>query len=490
MGVTRRYWGEAGLVVVLAGLSVLFARPLLLVGAAGIAGWLLAGQYAFGRTASAVADELSVTQTLDQNPVTVGDEERVVVTADLLDETPVSLTVMPNPPVGIETTDGGGETEDADSSRRLSLSVGDRTATGTFEVRCPLAGTFEFDPATVTVTDETGRFRTRFRSGSTPSVVVNPREPENLHIGVGGEAVNAPYGEHRSDERGPGIDVAELRAYVPGDALRRIDWKATARLAKPHVREFERETERRTALVVDCRPTMATGSEDGTKFDYARQVALAVVQYARDRNESLRFYPVGNEGLLLTHSNAATAEEYDRIERELRSLDARSRRTRSDGTGTVEFAPADARRFARRMRGDDSAFAVRLRPFFADADPYVERITDDPLYGVARRNLDQSRQAITTVVVTDDSNRAETREAVKLARRREGHTLVFLTPSALFDATDTDPETAYERYADFERFRRDIAALDRVSAFEVGPGDRLETLLTAGEARRRAGTTG
>jgi len=482
MGVTRRYWAEAGAVAALAGLAVLFARPVLLVGAAGVGGWLLARQYAFVRTVSAVADDLSVTQSLDRNPVAVEEEVRVALTAELPDEAPVSLAVEGHLPVGVETTRG---------DRDVSLSVGERAATETVEAECPLAGTFEFDPATVTATDRTGRFRATFSAGSTPSVVVNPREPRTLHVGVGGEAINAPYGEYESDERGPGIDLAELRAYVPGDALRRIDWNATARFGRPHVREFETETERSTTLLLDCRSSMAGGPEGESKFDYARQVALAIVEYARDRGESLQFYPVGDEGLLSAHPHAATAEGYELIERELRSLDVRGARgSESDTSTTAGLAPAAARRRARLLRRDDSGFADRLGPFFGDADPYVERITDDPVYGVARSKLNRAQAAVTTVLVTDDANRAETEEVVKLARRREGHALVFLTPDALFDretGLDAGLETAYEEYADFERFRRELAVLDRVSAFEVGPGDRLDAVLSADEARRRTG---
>jgi uncharacterized protein (DUF58 family) len=508
MGVTRRYWGEAGLVVVLAGAAVLFARPVLLLGAAGVAGWLLARQYAFVRTVSDVAADLSVTQSATRDAVGVEDEVGVVLDADLSRPAPVAIDLDANPPVGVEVVEGDdkvvetdGEVAEGDaelspsekggaeSGTRLSLPVGERAATTAFAIRCRLAGAFEFDRPTAAATDATGRFRTAFPTGSSLDLTANPRGPTNVHVGVGGESLEAPYGEYESDERGPGLELAEIRAYVPGDEVNRIDWNATARLGEPHVREFETTTERRTALLVDCRPSMGDGPDGETKFDYARQVALAVVGHARERGDPVAFYAVGEGGLLADQPPTATNEGYATVERRLRALEPEQSPPEESAEGslrpTTTRSPAVARRRADRLRSDGSAFATRLEPFFADADPYVERITEDPLYRTARTRLDRLNGAVTAVVLTDDARPTETREVAKVARRSNDHVLAFLTPTALFDG-DHDLEAAYGRYADFERFRRELTNLDRVSAYEVGPGDRLDALLAANRTRRRA----
>jgi uncharacterized protein (DUF58 family) len=504
MGVTRRYWGEAGLVVVLVGLAVLFDRPFLLVGAAGIAGWLVARQYAFVRTVSGVAADLSITQSLSQESTRVGERVQVGLGAEFPRPAPTRIDLEASLPVGVEVTEGSEENTDseqneADDGRETgllaSLAVGDRTATTTFVVRCPLAGAFQFDRPTVTVTDETSRFRTTFEAGPDPRLTVNPHSPRNVHVGTGGEALEAPYGEHSSNNRGPGLDLAEIRTYVPGDEVRQIDWNATARLDKPHIREFEATTERRTILLVDCRPSMADGPIGETKFDYARQVALAVVAQARDRNEPVGVYAVGEAGLLERRPPTASEEGYAMIERRLRALEPQrpaesgGERLAESDDETVMDSPAVARRRAQHLRDDASSFATRLEPFFADADSYVEQITDDPFYGVVRTYFERHTGMVTAVVLTDDARRTETREMMKVARRYDDHVLAFLTPSALFERNPTDLEAAYDRYADFEQFRRELVNLNRVSAFEVGPGDRLEALLAANKARRRAGAS-
>src|SRR6185295_3550448 len=67
-------------------------------------------------------------------------------------------------------------------------------------------------------------------------------------------------GRRASRLRGRGLDFDELRAYVAGDDVRRIDWRVTARLRRPYVRSYKEERDRPVLLVVDQRPSMFFGS--------------------------------------------------------------------------------------------------------------------------------------------------------------------------------------------------------------------------------------
>lgn len=142
------------------------------------------------------------------------------------------------------------------------------------------------------------------------------------------------------------------------------------------------------------------------------------------------------------------------------------------------------------LADDDSAFARTLRPFLGDRGS-ATAVTEDPLYRVIESGRARTTLAgggtVLTVVLTDDANRAAVRESARLARRRDGRVVVFLTPSALFeaDATDADAETTYDRLREFDRFRRELAGIAGVSAFEVGPGHRLERAVTEATHRRQ-----
>jgi uncharacterized protein (DUF58 family) len=80
-------------------------------------------------------------------------------------------------------------------------------------------------------------------------------------------------GRHASRLRGRGLAFEELRDYRPGDDIRTMDWRATARLKKPHVRVYAEERERPLLLVVDQRTSMFFGSARTTKATAAAELA-------------------------------------------------------------------------------------------------------------------------------------------------------------------------------------------------------------------------
>lgn len=76
-------------------------------------------------------------------------------------------------------------------------------------------------------------------------------------------------GGHRSTHRGRGLEFQEVRPYVPGDDARSIDWRVTARRARPHTKLYREERERPVWLLADLDPTLFFGSR--------RQLKSAVV---------------------------------------------------------------------------------------------------------------------------------------------------------------------------------------------------------------------
>ena len=66
-------------------------------------------------------------------------------------------------------------------------------------------------------------------------------------------------GAARSLFRGHGLDFSDVRTYVPGDDVRHIDWRVTARSADPYVRQFEEERDRSVFVLVDASGSMNVG---------------------------------------------------------------------------------------------------------------------------------------------------------------------------------------------------------------------------------------
>ncbi|MEZ5283480.1 MAG: DUF58 domain-containing protein [Vicinamibacterales bacterium] len=92
-------------------------------------------------------------------------------------------------------------------------------------------------------------------------------------------------GLHRSPFFGASVDFAEHRGYVPGDDIRRVDWKVFARTDRYFVKEFEADSNANFSILLDVSRSMAYGDRL-SKLDYARTLAACLaylVHMQRDR---------------------------------------------------------------------------------------------------------------------------------------------------------------------------------------------------------------
>jgi uncharacterized protein (DUF58 family) len=82
-------------------------------------------------------------------------------------------------------------------------------------------------------------------------------------------------GLHRSPHKGASVTFKQHRAYVPGDELRHLDWRAFARSDRFYIKEYEQETNLQATVAVDLSGSMAYRGKAATqsKADYARSLA-------------------------------------------------------------------------------------------------------------------------------------------------------------------------------------------------------------------------
>ena len=94
-----------------------------------------------------------------------------------------------------------------------------------------------------------------------------------LRLARRNRALSVLAGPNKSNFRGRGIDFEEVRSYQPGDDIRGIDWRVTARTGSAHTKLFREERERPVLVAVDQRSSMFFGSSHCFKSVLAAQLA-------------------------------------------------------------------------------------------------------------------------------------------------------------------------------------------------------------------------
>lgn len=475
---TRRLRSVGGLVIAMLGGAVLTAQPIVLLGATTLLAGIVIIQWQATTEFTTVQDHLTVEAAAAEQRTVPDGSLPITITATL--DKPaaatVSLAIAYGP--GLE-----GPTE------TVSLEPGATQTHVRHDVAFPIAGQFSLPTIRCTIEDSSGTVTETFEIDEHVTVTVEPPAPSDIHVGQRGDRLGGQYGEHRSEMTGSGTEIAELREYRPGDSVGMIDWKATARLNDPYVREFEAETARHMTLLIDGRPSLWDGPRGRSKLAYLREVALGFVQMAETAADPLSLSVIEEQGLRIQHATAETTTHYQRVRWTLQNI-APEQSTTARSTATARRGPAEAGHIAQQLTGQTSAFATTLQPYFADPGSYIERLADDPLFGAVRRSTESGSQYDWTVLFTDDTDPRRTIEAAKMAARNDGVVTVFVTPSLLFTANQHPAQQLYDDYIDFEKFRSELDAIPRVTAYEVSPESQLRAVLAADRTQttRTAGT--
>ena len=175
-----------------------------------------------------------------------------------------------------------------------------------------------------------------------------------LSLAAGCGSTGPMSGAYRSVFRGRGMDFEEVRAYQPGDDIRRMDWRVTARSNRPHTKLFREERERPVLLCVDS----------GASMRFGTRVAFKSVQAAR----------------LAALLGWAALENQDRI-------------------GTLIFSGADS--WESRPAGGKRALlrCLQLLAAASVSDPATERIAS--LYDTVLRLRHLARHGCLVILISD-----------------------------------------------------------------------------------------
>jgi uncharacterized protein (DUF58 family) len=93
----------------------------------------------------------------------------------------------------------------------------------------------------------------------------------------------------RRRRRGEGSDFEQLREYRRDDSLRQVDWKATARLRKPIVREYQDERDQQIVFLLDCGQRMRSRDDALSHFDHTLNAMLLLSYVALRQGDAVGF---------------------------------------------------------------------------------------------------------------------------------------------------------------------------------------------------------
>jgi uncharacterized protein (DUF58 family) len=161
-------------------------------------------------------------------------------------------------------------------------------------------------------------------------------------------------GSNRSSARGRGIDFDEVRGYQPGDDIRAIDWRVTARTGDAHTKLFHEERERPVLLCVDQGSSLFFGSRNCFKSVYAAHVTALLAWSALEGAERIGALLFNDEG----HREIRPRRSRKTVLAILSALCDFNHRLPANGTGEPRSLEPQLARLRRIARPGSSVFLV------------------------------------------------------------------------------------------------------------------------------------
>lgn len=143
-------------------------------------------------------------------------------------------------------------------------------------------------------------------------------------------------GLQQSPRRGRGMAFAEVRQYQPGDDIRSIDWRVTARRQSPHTKLYEEERERPVLLICDLGPSLFFASTGAYKQVRCAQLAAILAWLALWSGDQVGGIVFGGQALTV-HRPARRKKSV------LQLLDTLASQQRIRGGNAAASAKEDAR---------------------------------------------------------------------------------------------------------------------------------------------------
>ncbi len=155
-------------------------------------------------------------------------------------------------------------------------------------VRLKRRGVYRTEGFEMTAMDPLGVFAFSRRVLSDGELVVYPMPGPSIRLPLSGADRYGWQDTTSAALRGSSVDLDGIRTYVPGDSLRRIHWRQTARTGTLTVMEFEETVSQQLVLVPDLLQGTAYGAGTETTLEYAVRLTATLAKQALEEGAEVR----------------------------------------------------------------------------------------------------------------------------------------------------------------------------------------------------------
>jgi len=148
-----------------------------------------------------------------------------------------------------------------------------------YTVRSPIKGDFRLGPLRVRSLDPLALGTEDAIVPLESRLVVAPAMEDLRHVQLQPRHTRPWFGQVPSRRIGVGTDFWAVREYVPGDDVRRMNWKVTARFDRLYSNEYEGERSGDVVIVVDARREAFVGTESDNPVEHGVRAALAIAEH-------------------------------------------------------------------------------------------------------------------------------------------------------------------------------------------------------------------
>lgn len=205
-----------------------------------------------------------------------------------------------------------------------------------FLARFDLRGPRAVGPVRVRLWSPTRLWAREAETGGAHTVEVLPSAMDAKRVGLLSRTLKPVAGRFQVNRPGQGFDFFALRGYAPGDTLRDVNWKASARQEDLVVNQRQRETLTEMTILVDARLVAGAGIPGQSPLDRSCRVALGLYAQAARARDVIHL--------------AAYGDDLDRLQRNASVHDCESLLARLDARGRMTLDVA-WRELSRDVRG-------------------------------------------------------------------------------------------------------------------------------------------